>query len=61
MDVGEASMLSALERKESRNTLRENFIRVDYPEENKDMDKMLILSLIDGKPVFQWRDPRPIS
>lgn len=61
MDVGESSMVSALERKESRKTLRENFIRVDYPEENGEMDKMLILSLIDGKPVFQWRDPRPIS
>jgi succinate dehydrogenase/fumarate reductase flavoprotein subunit len=61
MDVGEASMLCALERKESRKTLRENFIRVDYPEENEDMNKMLILRLIDGKHVFQWRDPRTIS
>ncbi|UCG12533.1 MAG: FAD-binding protein [Deltaproteobacteria bacterium] len=61
MHVGESSMLCALERKESRKTLRENFIRVDYPEENREMDKMLILSLIDGKPFFQWRDPRPVS
>jgi succinate dehydrogenase/fumarate reductase flavoprotein subunit len=61
MDVGEASMLCALERKESRKTLRENFIRVDYPEENEEMDQMLILRLIDGKQAFQWREPRPIS
>ena len=61
MDVGEASMRCALERKESRKTLRDNFIRVDYPEENEEMNKMLILRLLDGKHVFQWRDPRPIS
>jgi succinate dehydrogenase/fumarate reductase flavoprotein subunit len=61
MDVGEASMRCALERKESRKTLRDNFIRVDYPEENEEMNKMLVLRLIDGKHAFQWRDPRPIS
>jgi hypothetical protein len=54
-------MRCALERKESRKTLRDNFIRVDYPEENEEMNKMLVLRLIDGKHAFQWRDPRPIS
>ena len=61
MDVGEASMLCALERKESRGTLRENFIRVDYPEENREMDKMLILKLVEDKPEFYWRKPKSIS
>ena len=42
MDVGESSMLSALQRKESRRTMRENFIRVDYPEENEAMNQLLM-------------------
>jgi succinate dehydrogenase/fumarate reductase flavoprotein subunit len=60
MDVGEASMLCALERKESRRTLRENFIRVDHPEEREEMNKMLILKLDEGRPEFHWREPRSL-
>ena len=61
MDVGQVSMLCALERKESRMTLRETFIRVDYPEENREMDKMLIIKLSEDNHQFYWREPRPIS
>ncbi|MBW1996483.1 MAG: FAD-dependent oxidoreductase [Deltaproteobacteria bacterium] len=58
MDVGEASMLCALERRESRMTLRENFIRKDFPDENEQMNKMLVLKSVQGKPEFYWREPR---
>lgn len=58
MDVGEASMLCALERRESRMTLRENFIRKDFPGENEEMNRMLVLKLTQGKPEFYWREPR---
>jgi succinate dehydrogenase/fumarate reductase flavoprotein subunit len=60
MDVGESSILSALERRESRSAMRETFRRVDYPETKEEMNKMLILRLEDGKPVYQWREPRQI-
>jgi succinate dehydrogenase/fumarate reductase flavoprotein subunit len=58
MDVGEASMLCALERRESRMTLRENFIRKDFPDENEEMNRMLVLKSTQGKPEFYWREPR---
>ena len=61
MDVGEAAILSALERKESRSTFRENFRRVDYPEADAEMDKLLILRLEEGQPVFRWREPKGIA
>lgn len=61
MDVGEASMLCALQRKESRQTMRETFIRVDYPDEQINMNKFLVLKQENGKPTFSWRAPRPIT
>jgi len=60
MDVGEASMLCALERRESRRTLRETFIRVDYPDENERMNRFLVLRQEQGRPMFSWRKPRDI-
>lgn len=61
IDIGEASILSALERKESRSGMREVFIRVDYPKTNEEMNKLLILKMKEGKPVFTWREPRIIT
>ncbi len=61
MDVGQSSMLSALQRKESRRTMRENFIRVDYPDEDAEMNKLLIQKLNHGQPEFSWREPRPVA
>ncbi len=58
MDIGEAVILCALERKESRVTKRETFARVDYPEVNDEMNKFLIMKLENGRPVFNWREPR---
>ena len=60
MDVGEAIILCALERKESRLTRWETFVRVDYPEENEAMNKLLVLKLENGRPVFHLREPRHI-
>lgn len=59
MDVGASSMHSSLARKETRMTLREDFKRVDYPEENPEMARLLVMKMKDGNPVFRWRDPRP--
>ncbi|MFC1902748.1 FAD-binding protein [Chloroflexota bacterium] len=60
MDVGEIAMLCALERKETRSSKWGSLIRIDYPETRQDMNKLLILSLKEGKPVFKWREPRTI-
>jgi len=60
MDVGEAVILCTLERKESRVTKWETFVRVDYPEEDAAMNKLLILKMENGKPVFHLREPRHI-
>ncbi|MFC1909993.1 FAD-dependent oxidoreductase [Chloroflexota bacterium] len=59
IDVGEAVILSILERKESRLSNWGSLIRVDYPDTNEKLNKMLILKMENGKPVFHWRDPRP--
>jgi succinate dehydrogenase/fumarate reductase flavoprotein subunit len=61
MDVGLSSMLCALERKETRLTLRESFARVDYPDEDPEMNKILVLKLEEGRPKLHWREPRPIG
>lgn len=61
MDVGECSMLCALERKETRRTFRETFVRVDYPEPNVEMNKLLLIKKEEGRPVYRWREPRPVS
>ena len=52
MDVGEALMLTARERKETRG--KHN--RTDYPFTNPLMDKYLLLKQENGKPVFTWKD-----
>lgn len=58
MDVGEAVILTATERKESRYSRWDAFARVDYPQEGKDMDRLLIVRLEQGRPVLLWREPR---
>lgn len=60
MDIGEATILASLERKESRTTFRETFKRLDYPKANDEMNKLLILKLDNGIPVFKWREPKRI-
>lgn len=51
LDVGEAVMLCARERRETRG--RHN--RTDYPFTNPLLDKFLHIRKEDGKPVFEWR------
>ncbi len=51
LDVGEAVMLCAHERKETR--ARHN--RTDYPFTNPLLNKSLFIRKEDGKPVFEWR------
>lgn len=58
--VGEAMILCSLERKESRPSRRGTIKRVDFPEINETLNKLLILRLEKGKPIFQWREPRSI-
>jgi succinate dehydrogenase/fumarate reductase flavoprotein subunit len=54
MDVGEALMLTARERKETRG--KHN--RTDYPFTNPLMDKFLFLRQEDGEPVFTWKEKK---
>lgn len=58
IDVSEAIILSTLERKESRVTKWETFTRIDFPKENPEMNRLLILKLENGQPEFSWREPR---
>ncbi len=51
LDVGEALMLCARERKETRG--KHN--RTDYPFTNPLLDKVLYISKENGKPVFEWK------
>lgn len=60
MDVGEAVILTATERKESRHSRWDAFARVDYPQEGKGMDRLLTVRREEGNPVFLWREPRRI-
>lgn len=58
MDVAELVLLATNERKESRGQAR----RQDYPFTNPMLnDKLLIISLKDGKPVFRWDKTRRVS
>lgn len=50
LDVGEAVMLCARERKDTR--AKHN--RVDYPFTNPLLDKHLTIKQVDNKPVFEW-------
>lgn len=52
MDVGEAVMLCARERKETRG--KHN--RTDYPFTNPLLDKHLFIKKIGDKPVFDWKE-----
>jgi len=52
LDVGEAVMLCANERKETRG--KHN--RADYPFTNPLLDKFLLIKKVDGKPVFEWKE-----
>ncbi len=52
LDVGEAVMLCARERKETRG--KHN--RVDYPFTNPLLNKFLHIKQEEGKPVFEWRN-----
>ncbi len=58
IDVSEAIILSARERKESRLTKWETFARIDYTKENPDMNRFLILRSDGGRPSFSWREPK---
>jgi succinate dehydrogenase/fumarate reductase flavoprotein subunit len=51
MDVAELHMISSLERKETRG----NYIRVDCPEMNPELDKMTVQRLEKGKVVTEFR------
>lgn len=59
LDVGKMTIQCILERKESRQSRRGSLLRVDYPETDDRLNKLLIFKMADGKPVFCWRDPRP--
>jgi succinate dehydrogenase/fumarate reductase flavoprotein subunit len=61
MDIGEAAILATMQRKETRSTMRESFVRVDYPKSDAAMNKFLIIKLQQGKPDAYWREPRRIS
>jgi succinate dehydrogenase/fumarate reductase flavoprotein subunit len=52
LDIGEAVMLCAKERKETRG--KHN--RADYPFTNPLLDKFLYIKRVDGKPLFDWRN-----
>ena len=54
LDVGEAVMLCAKERKETR--AKHN--RVDYPFTNPLLDKFLAIKRVDGNTVFTWREKK---
>ncbi len=51
MDVAELHMIASLERKETRG----NYIRMDYPEMNPELDKMTVQRLEKGKIVTEFR------
>jgi len=51
LDVGEAVILSAKERKETR--ARHN--RIDYPFTNPLLDKFLMIKRVNDEPVLEWR------
>ena len=53
IDLSELIILTALERKESREAHR----RADYPYTNRLLDKLLIAKKKDGNPILEWRDP----
>ncbi len=52
IDLSELIILTALERKESREAHR----RTDYPYTNRLLEKFLIVRKGDGGPVTEWRD-----
>jgi len=52
LDVGEAVILAAKERKETRGRHK----RMDYPFTNPLLDKFLVIKMVDGKPVFSWKE-----
>jgi succinate dehydrogenase/fumarate reductase flavoprotein subunit len=60
MEIGETSMLCALERKETRADKYDPFTRVDFPDENPDMKKFLVFKRVEGVPSCEWRTPRRI-
>ncbi len=52
IDVGEIVFIAANERKETRGT----HVRVDYPFANPLMDKVLVVKMVDDKPVTRWKE-----
>lgn len=60
IDIGEVVIRSILLRKESRLSRRGSLMRVDYPETNKELNKLLIVRMENGEQKHYWRDPRPV-
>lgn len=52
MDIGEAMIIAAKERKETRASHR----RTDYPFTNPLLDKDILVRKVDGKLVTEWRE-----
>ena len=51
LDLGELIFIMALERKETRG----RHIRTDYPYTNPVMEKMLVIKMVNGHTVTEWR------
>jgi succinate dehydrogenase/fumarate reductase flavoprotein subunit len=52
MDLAELVFIAARERKETRG----RHIRPDYPFTNPLLEKLLIVKMVNGKPVMEWRE-----
>ena len=57
MDVAELVILGVRERKESRDQAR----RMDFPFTNPALKKLLVITLMQGRPIFRWERPRRVS
>jgi succinate dehydrogenase/fumarate reductase flavoprotein subunit len=57
IDIVELVLLAVRERKESRGQAQ----RQDYPFMNPMLNKFLVITQKDGKPIFRWEKPRRVS
>lgn len=61
MDIAEAALLTSRERRETRLDRYDPFRRVDYSEEQPEMNQFLLYSQKNGQPCFRWRKPHQLA